>query len=408
MHNIYNYLSPNELLFVPLVKTNKTICTMKRIFSLLILVSVALTGLAQGRRGTTRTEFPKVNEDNSITFALVAKDATKVSVVGDFTLQDGKDQRHFEMQRNEQGVWQVTTPPLRSEMYSYHFYIDGVRTCDGLNMMRLRDGETVFSGVIVKGDRGDLYEVQDVPHGSLHTVWYPSPTLEMDRRAVIYTPAGYNKSKKKYPVLYLLHGMTGDETAWAELGRTAQIMDNLIAQGKCKEMIVVMTNGNAWQQCAPTLSGGRAMQHYRNTPNGEPTFVNSFGDVISFVEKNFRVIKKREYRAVAGLSMGGGHSFHISRNYPKTFDYVGLFSAAVRGFNDDNIKEGLKTQRDNGLKLYWIACGTDDFLYQLNRDYMAYLDTISFPYTWRESDGGHTWRNWRIYLAEFVPMLFTK
>ena len=381
---------------------------MKRLFLILVLASMALTTSAQGGRSFARTEFPKVNDDHSVTFVMNAKDAKRVTLIGDFTLQDGNDQRHFEMQRNEHGVWSVTTPPLRSEIYSYNFVVDGVRVCDTGNMMRLRDGENHFSSVIVGGDRGDLYEVQDVPHGALHTVWYPSPTLEKDRRAVIYTPASYASGKGKYPVLYLLHGMSGDETAWAELGRTAQIMDNLIAQGKCKEMIVVMTNGNAWQQSAPTHSGGRAMQHYRNRQQGEASFEDSFGDVIAYVEKNFRVIKKRQARAIAGLSMGGGHSFNISRLYPKTFDYVALFSAAVRGFNDDNVQEGLKVQRDNGFKLYWIACGTDDFLYQLNCDYMKYLDSIKFPYTWRESDGGHTWRNWRIYLAELVPMLFTE
>ena len=381
---------------------------MKRLFLILVLASMALTTSAQGGRNFARTEFPKVNDDHSVTFVMNAKDAKWVTLIGDFTLQDGKDQRHFEMQRNEHGVWSVTTPPLRSEIYSYNFVVDGVRVCDTGNMMRLRDGENHFSSVIVGGDRGDLYEVQDVPHGALHTVWYPSPTLEKDRRAVIYTPASYASGKGKYPVLYLLHGMSGDETAWAELGRTAQIMDNLIAQGKCKEMIVVMTNGNAWQQSAPTHSGGRAMQHYRNRQQGEPTFEESFGDVIEWVESNFRVIKKRQSRAIAGLSMGGGHSFNISRLYPKTFDYVALFSAAVRGFNDDNVQEGLKVQRDNGFKLYWIACGTDDFLYQLNCDYMKYLDSIKFPYTWRESDGGHTWRNWRIYLSELVPMLFAE
>ena len=369
---------------------------------------MTLTSAAQGRRNFARTEFPKVNDDNSVTFVLNARDAEKVSVVGDFALENGKHQRHFEMKRIENGFWRVTTPPLHSEMYSYNFIADGVRTCDAGNMMRLRDGENHFSGVIVGGDRGDLYQVQDVPHGTLHTVWYPSPTLDMERRAVVYTPASYAQGKKKYPVLYLLHGMSGDETAWAELGRTAQIMDNLIAQGKCKEMIVVMTNGNAWQQCAPTHSGGRAMQQYRNRQKGEPTFEDSFGDVIAYVEDNFRVIKKRQARAVAGLSMGGGHSFNISRLYPRTFDYVALFSAAVRGFNESEVQESLKAQRDNGLKLYWIACGKDDFLYQLNCDYMKYLDSISFPYTWRESDGGHTWRNWRIYLAELVPMLFTE
>lgn len=379
---------------------------MKRLLIFLVLASLTLTSAAQGRRNFARSEFPKVNDDNSITFLLMAKDAKKVSVVGDFSLENGKERRHFEMQPTEQGLWRVTTPPLRPEIYSYNFIIDGVRTCDALNMMQLRDGENHFSAVIVGGGQADLYKVQQTPHGTLHTIWYPSPTLNMQRRMTVYTPAGYAESRKKLPVLYLLHGMSGDETAWAELGRTAQIMDNLIAQGKCREMIVVMTNGNAWQQCAPTHNGGRAMQQYRNGEQGAPTFVDSFGDVIAYVEKNFRVLKKAQYRAIAGLSMGGGHSFAISRKYPRTFDYVALFSAAVRGFNDEQVQAELKAQRDNGLKLYWIACGKDDFLYKLNCDYMQYLDSISMPYTWRESDGGHTWRNWRIYLSELVPMLF--
>jgi len=169
-----------------------------------------------------------------------------------------------------------------------------------------------------------------------------------------------------------------------------------------------MTNGNAWQQAAPGEAadgmGQPAMRMGGDRPKA--SFEQSFGDVIKFVESNYRVIKKKEARAVAGLSMGGGHSFNISRTYPNTFDYVGLFSAAARIGDNEEVKESLKKQRDNGFKLYWIACGETDFLYQANKEAMKYMDSINFPYTYRESGEGHIWRNWRIYLSEFAPMLF--
>jgi enterochelin esterase family protein len=146
----------------------------------------------------------------------------------------------------------------------------------------------------------------------------------------------------------------------------------------------------------------------RGNANVRPaaSFEQSFGDVIKFVESNYRVIKKKEGRAIAGLSMGGGHSYNISRTYPNTFDYVGLFSAAAGNLDNEEVQNSLKAQRDNGFKLYWIACGNTDFLYQRNLDMMKYMDSIKFPYTYRESGEGHIWRNWRIYLSEFAPMLF--
>lgn len=193
------------------------------------------------------------------------------------------------------------------------------------------------------------------------------------------------------------------------LGRTSQILDNLIAQGKAKPMLVVMTNGNAWQTAAAgEAAGGMIQPSMRGNANVRPaaSFEQSFGDVIKFVENNYRVIKKKEARAIAGLSMGGGHSYNISRTYPNTFDYVGLFSAAAGNLEDEAVQNSLKAQRDNGFKLYWIACGNTDFLYQRNLDMMKYMDSIKFPYTYRESGEGHIWRNWRIYLSEFAPMLF--
>lgn len=351
---------------------------------------------------------PQINDDGSVTFRLNAPETRKAIVAGDFTTREGKDIGFGEMTRNEQGVWEFTTPPLRSELYSYTFVVDGVRMCDPSNVYINRDVASVMNILIVDGDRGDLYKVNDVPHGSVKRCWYDSPTLGKQRRMTVYTPAGYEQGKEKYPVLYLLHGAGGDEEAWMTLGRTSQIMDNLIAEGRCRPMIVVMTNGNPWQQAAPGESAAGMVQPAMKFDPSQKSFEEAFGDVMTYVESNYRTIRKKEARAVAGLSMGGGHSFNISRMYPDKFDYVGLFSAAVRNVEDPEVAASLAAQRDKGFKLYWIACGNTDFLYQANRDYMKYLDSIGFPYVYRESDGGHIWRNWRIYLSEFAPMLFAK
>ncbi len=373
-----------------------------------ILLSCVAAQAQQALWSRANVVSPQINDDGSVTFRLNAPQADKVAVAGDFTTKDGKDIGYGEMTRDEKGVWEFTTPPLRSELYSYTFLVDGVRMCDPSNVYINRDVASVMNILITDGDRGDLYKVNDVPHGSVKRCWYDSPTLGKQRRMTVYTPAGYEQGKEKYPVLYLLHGAGGDEEAWMTLGRTSQIMDNLIANGKCRPMIVVMTNGNPWQQAAPGESAAGMTQPAMKFDPSQKSFEEAFGDVISYVESNYRTIRKKEARAVAGLSMGGGHSFNISRMYPDKFDYVGLFSAAVGGVKDAGVAASLAAQRDKGFKLYWIACGNTDFLYEANKDYMKYLDSIDFPYTYRESDGGHIWRNWRIYLSEFAPMLFAK
>jgi enterochelin esterase family protein len=252
-----------------------------------------------------------------------------------------------------------------------------------------------------------------VPHGSVTRRWYDSPGNDKLRRITIYTPPGYESSKDKYPVLYLLHGMGGDEEAWIALGRTAQILDNLIAQGKAKPMIVVMPNGNVAQEAAP---GESSLGYYKptmqlpNTMDGK--YEETFSDIIKFVESNYRVKADKANRAVSGLSMGGYHSLHISRYYPNTFDYVGLFSAAIMP-NDqvkskvyDNFDSTLEAQMKNGLKLYWIGIGKTDFLYKTNTEFREKLDKIGMKYTYVETEGGHVWTNWRVYLSQFAPLLF--
>jgi len=366
--------------------------------------------------GGPQITSPQVNPDNSVTFRLLAPDAREVRLTGDFIPAQGWMPGSELMTKDDKGIWEYTTKPLDSDLYGYAFTVDGLRMMDPNNVHQIRDVATVTNIVIVGGGQGDLYSVRQVPHGTVTRTWYDSPSNKYvhKRRVTVYTPPGYENSKKKYPVFYLLHGMGGDEEAWINLGRTAQIMDNLIAAKKAKPMIVVMTNGNVVQEAAP---GESSLGLYKPTMQLDGTmdgqFESSFKDVIRFVENNYRVIPKSHARAIAGLSMGGYHTLHISRFYHKTFDYIGLFSAAVMPDEKvagspvyQDIEGTLKQQRDNGFSLYWIGIGKEDFLYKANVDYRQLLDKINFPYVYRESGGGHTWTNWRLYLSEFAPLLF--
>lgn len=291
--------------------------------------------------------------------------------------------------------------------------MDGLTTTDPNNPFLIRDVGSVTNILIVGSGQADLYKVNDIPHGTLARRWYDSSGLEMDRRLTIYTPPGYETSSGKYPVLYLLHGAGGDEEAWIALGRTSQIMDNLIAKGKIKPMIVVMPNGNVTQDAAPGEGNkGFYKPQFMAPRTMDGTYEANFKDIIEFVESSYRVKAEKESRAIAGLSMGGFHSLHISRYYPKTFDYVGLFSAAILPNQDVSHKvyqdfDGtLKKQMENGYKLYWIGMGKDDFLYESGEEYRAKLDEMGMKYIYRETGGGHIWKNWRIYLSEFAPLLF--
>ena len=394
-----------------------------RIITLVMLAVVTIPVLAQQALFSgAAVNSPEINPDNSVTFRLFAPKAVTVELEGDFLPENSSI---VKMQEDKNGVWSFTTQPLDPELYSYNFVVNGMRYLDPSNIYQNRDVATWTNIFIIKGDtgsRGDLYSVNDVPHGNLSKVWYDSPTLKLNRRMTIYTPAGYENGKN-YPVLYLLHGAGGDENAWSELGRAAQILDNLIATGKAVPMIVVMTNGNP--NCAaapgewdhgmyqPRFKGGETL------PKAEASMDESFLDVINYVEKNYKVAKNKQLRAICGLSMGGGHSFAISKRFPDKFDYIGLFSAAVRIGGDQKVSMLERMKADeafnkemetlfitNKPKLYWIAIGSTDFLYQNNKDYRDYLDYKGFPYEYVETSGGHIWRNWRIYLTDFTQKLF--
>ena len=367
---------------------------------------------------------PVVNADNSLTISLFAPNAKKVELTGNF-LYAGKEtpDKYADgdwspqlMNKDTNGRWTLTTAPLKPEFYSYNLIVDGVKITDPKNIYMVRDIGNTYSVALVGGGVDGLYAVKNVPHGTVRKVWYDSPIAGLKRRMTVYTPAGYETSKRSYPVLYLLHGMGGDENAWEELGRATQILDNLIAEGKAEPMVVVMPNGNISQEAAPG-EGSRgfvtAAMRYPKTMDGN--FEKAFPDIIRFVEKVYRVKKDKANRAIAGLSMGGFHSIYTALNNPDTFDYIGLFSAAFNQMAKDgdslspiykNIDEKFKTLCKKSPKLIWIGIGKDDFLSRDDENLRAALDKESYKYAYLKTKGGHTWRNWREYLATFAQKLF--
>jgi enterochelin esterase-like enzyme len=396
---------------------------MKKTTLLLFILSL-LSISAKAQEALFRAQqivSPEIHTDNSVTFRLFAPNATAVQITGDFLPTEKMETPMGQMdgpgktnlKKGENGVWEYKSSPLGPELYNYSFIVDGMTSIDPNNPFLIRDVASVTNIFIIGGGHADLFKTNDIAHGTVTRRWYDSPGLGMDRRITVYTPPGYENSTQKYPVLYLLHGAGGDEEAWISLGRTAQILDNLIHQGKAKPMIVVMPNGNVIQDAAP---GEGSMGFYKpqfmvpKTMDG--TYESTFMDIVKFVESNYRVHANKANRAIAGLSMGGYHTMHISRFYPNTFDYIGLYSAAIMPREDatgkvyNDIEGTLKTQMKNGYKLYWIAIGKTDFLYKANVEYRDMLDKMGMKYEYVESEGGHTWRNWRVYLSQFAPRLF--
>lgn len=396
---------------------------MKRLTILAAVLLMCVATFAQEALwGIGPLVSPEIYDNNIVLFRLKAPKAVKVQITGDFLpkqkvkIPNGEYEIPgvVDMTEGKDGVWEYTTPePLQPELYSYSFIVDGLRMNDPANVYLIRDVATLTNVFIIGGERADLYKVNQVPHGTVSRIWYNSPALGMERRMTVYTPAGYETSGKRYPVFYLFHGMGGDEEAWISLGRTSQILDNLIAQGKAKPMIVVMTNGNASQEAAPGESSlGMKPPTMQLPKTMDGSFEQAFPDVVKFVDKNYRTLKSKSGRAIAGLSMGGFHSLHISKQYPDMFGYVGLFSAAILPNKDvsspvyEDMEGKLKIQFAKKPSLYWIAIGKTDFLYKANEDYRKQLDENGYKYTYYETGEGHIWKNWRIYLGEFVPLLF--
>ncbi len=378
---------------------------MKRLISItLILALTVQVTIAQelGQQGGPQFESPVVAADGKITFKVHSPEARSVAINGSW-MGWGETAA---LEKGAEDIWSITVGPLESSMYHYNFLIDGVSAIDPKNPHALRDGVRYASMLMVPGKGSERFEVKDVPHGALSKVWYESPSLDLYRRMYVYTPPGYADSNEAYPVLYLLHGGGGDEDAWTSLGRANYILDNLIASGESKPMIIVMTNGNAFQTSslhtapdAPEITRETFMQY---AGMFEKSLVE---DVVPYIESHYRVKTGKANRAVAGLSMGGMHTITASIEYPDVFGYIGVFSSGIFQPNPDQ-EAKFAALKQSGINKYWVACGKDDFLMESNVRLLDMLKKTGIEHDYFESEGGHTWANWRSYLSRFAPMLF--
>ena len=378
---------------------------IRKFITLLALVPVVLAASAQGFFAPS-VASPEISKNGDVTFKVKAAGADTVKLVIDTRVDTL-------MKHTGNDTWTITLRDLEPDLYMYYYVIDGMKVLDNENAHTLSDVKSVMNTFVLDPQGDCPMAVHDVPHGEVRAVWYDSPTLGMTRRMMIYLPPGYEDSRQKYPVLYLLHGTGGDETVWLEQGHAAQIFDNLIASGKAEPMIVVMPNGHNDTQAAPGMGPDNNEQPtFAHKQWMEGTFEQSFNDIMNWVDKNYRTRAAKRYRAIAGLSMGGYHSLYISANQPDDFNYVGLFSPAISRMDQgkskiyDDLESKLIAQFKQRPRLYWLGIGKDDFLYKDNARFRELLDKNRLRYTYHESEAGHEWANWRDYLVIFVQQIF--
>jgi enterochelin esterase family protein len=368
------------------------------------LTSAAGAPAQFGPKGPQFTS-PEVSADRKITFRLLAPKAAAVTLQAGDIPGNGKG---TELKKSDNGVWEGTIGPVPAGAYRYQFMVDSVPVVDPKNPATSESLGNVRSLVYVPGS--EFSDTKDVPHGAVAKVTYYSQSLKKFRRMHVYTPPGYEISGEKYPVFYLLHGAGDNDNAWSTVGRAGFILDNLIAAGKAKPMVVVMPAGHT----GPFRFGGAG-----GKKTGE--FGNDFTkDVKPYVEKNYRVLADQAHRAIAGLSMGGGQTLSIAFAHPEDYAYIGVFSSGVFGIVGGKGGKGPSKQWEEqhrsvlenpdlkkGIKLIWFGCGKEDFLLKTSNATVDMLKNHHFDVVSRESEGGHTWMNWRDYLQEFAPLLFT-
>ena len=379
---------------------------MKRHFLLIALIAVTLGLSAQRGYVAPPVPSPEIAKDGAVTFKVKAAGADTVRLVIDTRVDTL-------MKHTGNETWSITLRGLESDLYMYYYMVDGMKVLDTENAHTLRDVKSVMNTFVLDPQGDCPMAVHDVPHGEVRAVWYDSPTLNAKRRMMIYLPPGYEQSRQRYPVFYLLHGSGGDETVWLEQGRTAQILDNLIAEGKAEPMIVVMPNGNVDEAASSDMSAlGNVQPTFAHKHWMDGVFEQSFKDIMTWVDNNYRTRAAKRYRAIGGLSMGGYHSLYISANQPDDFAYVGLFSPAISRMDQgkcplyDNLEAKLIAQFKQRPKVYWLGIGEKDFLYKDNAEFRKLLDKNRLRYTYHESGAGHEWANWRDYLVIFTQQLF--
>ncbi len=328
----------------------------------------------------------EVHPDRTVTFQLKAPAAQKVLLDVQF------EKEPQEMMKNEEGVWSVTVRPAEPDIYEYNFDVDGMKIADPLNPRVKVWRKTSRSLVEIPAEPPALFQEQDVPHGTIHRHRYQSKSLGVTRGLYVYTPPGYETSdNKQYPVLYLLHGSGDTEDAWTQVGMANVIVDNLLAAGKAKPLIIVMPYGHP-----PVEEGQSNIEAYEK---------DMIGDIIPLVDKNYRTRSDHKYRYIVGLSMGGGQSLTIGLRHPELFSKVGGYSSSAR--RAIPLVEAIDDpdKYNSQLDLLWIGCGKDDFLIEQNVKFINLLREKGIHCTIRITEGAHEWPVWRRYLSEFIPLL---
>lgn len=364
---------------------------MKHIVAAFMLAAVPALAQAQP------VVSPQVHPDCSVTFQLLAPKVQEVKLQCE-SLPDS------DMTKNADGVWTFTTQPLDPDIYTYTFNVDGVRMIDPHNPFQKYNLLDTVSQVEVPGPASLPWQIADVPRGELHRHFFRSAVANDDRDFIVYTPPGYNpRASKRYPVLYLLHGFSDDTTAWTQAGRANVILDNLIARGQAKPMIVVMPLGYGTMDVLKATNGpaGDALRQ-----RSLDKFIESLlAEVVPRVEKEYRVSADRRSRAIAGLSMGGKEALVTGLNHLDQFAYVGAFSSGSLT-NFPTMLPALDSSANKQLRLLWIGCGSNDKLLESNQRLCDWLQAKGVQFTWVELPGQHSYRVWRRDLTQFVPILF--
>lgn len=376
-----------------------------------------------------RAISPEILPDKRVIFRLFAPRASAVAVNGDW--EGGSD---LPMTKDAQGVWSVTTSPLGDQLWAYSFNVDGVKVLDPGNAEYQRDGARYNNLLLIAGPSSDRWTFKaDVHHGTVSEIWYKSNILGgVERRMYVYTPPGYESSGARYPVLYLLHGGGGDEDAWTTMGRANVILDNLIAQGNARPMIVVMPNGNATQIVSQGYGYGPipAKPSFEPPPAALPQaaqallvkYADAFGryldsipyegsypqslveEIVPFVDHNYRTIPDQDNRAIAGLSMGSVQTMQATAHNPSTFGYIGIFSGGV---NDEAaFSADLSKLKAAGTRYYWVGAGDVDVARQKSLLMWRLAKKSGLKTSYHEAPGGHYWFIWRDFLAQFASIAF--
>jgi len=374
-------------------------------------------GTGGGQAQAAAIKSPEVLADGRLTFRLIAPKATEVLVQGNW--QGGRD---LAMTKDASGLWSVTTGVLQPELWTYTFSVNGVRTLDPRNYNVARDGVGFMNTVLVLGDASAVFQAKAVPHGTMTAQWFQSTDMKAARRMIVYTPPGYEEGATRYPVLYLLHGSGGDEEAWPTMGIAAVIMDNLIAQGRARPMIVVMPNAY-WNELASLDAGGPRTAPPPGVGSGNTEFAPHeravVNDIVPFVDGHYRTQPSRESRALAGLSMGAGIAMNVGLKHLDVFASVGIMSSGTFGRAVNGVVPGatLLEQISPGffadpaatnkkLKLLFFSCGTEDNRIEALTRVEADLRARKIDFTFKRYPGGHEWRVWRHALADMAPLLF--